>query len=156
MNLVMFWATVLSPIIGAIAIVVALHISNKSSKETQKQIEAIHNLLDIFVAAQNPTMLEAKKKYEQQLAQLNFQIEDSEEELEMAKNSFAFNSGVRIDVIDAREEVEERRKTLSNLLAKQKELNDLLDVINDYINKVYNDLGEINNTLNDFINKRRR
>lgn len=27
---------------------------------------------------------------------------------------------------------------------------------NDYINKVYNDLGEINNTLNDFINKRRR
>lgn len=136
MNLVMFWATVLSPIIGAIAIVVALHISNKSSKETQKQIEAIHNLLDIFVAAQNPTMLEAKKKYEQQLAQLNFQIEDSEEELEMAKNSFAFNSGVRIDVIDAREEVEERRKTLSNLLAKQKELNDLLDVINDYLNKV--------------------
>ena len=136
MNLVMFWATVLSPIIGAKAIVVALHISNKSSKETQKQIEAIHNLLDIFVAAQNPTMLEAKKKYEQQLAQLNFQIEDSEEELEMAKNSFAFNSGVRIDVIDAREEVEERRKTLSNLLAKQKELNDLLDVINDYLNKV--------------------
>ena len=90
----------------------------------------------MFVAAQAPTMLEAKNKYEQQLVQLNFQIEDAKEDLEMAKNSFAFSSGVRIEVIDAREEVAARRKTLSSLLEKQKELNDLLSVINAYLDKV--------------------
>ena len=57
----MFWATVLSPVIGIIAIIVALYISHKSSKEAQKQIEAVYNLLEVFVAAQAPTMLEAKK-----------------------------------------------------------------------------------------------
>ena len=136
MNLVMFWATVLSPIIGAIAIIVALYISHKSSKDAQKQLDAVYNLLDVFVAAQAPTMIETKRQYEQQLKQLNFQIKDAEEELEMAKNSFAFNSGVRIEVIEAREEVAERRKILSNLLAKQKELKDLLSVINVYLDKV--------------------
>ena len=136
MNSIMFWATVLSPVIGALAIIVALYISHKSSKDAQKQIDVIYNLLDVFVAAQNPSMLEAKKQYEQQLKQLNFQIEDAEEELEMAKNSFAFNSRVRIEVIEAEEEVAERRKILSNLLAKQKELKDLLSVINAYLDKV--------------------
>lgn len=136
MNLVMFWATVLSPVIGAIAIGVALYISHKSSKEAKNQIEAVYNLLDVFVAVQNPSMLEAKRQYEQQLAQLNFQIDNAKEELEMAKNSFAFNSSVRIEVIDAREEVAERRKILSSLLEKQKELNDLLSVINAYLDKV--------------------
>jgi len=132
----MFWATVLSPVIGAIAIGVALYISHKSSKEAKNQIEAVYNLLDVFVAVQNPSMLEAKRQYEQQLAQLNFQIDNAKEELEMAKNSFAFNSSVRIEVIDAREEVAERRKILSSLLEKQKELNDLLSVINAYLDKV--------------------
>ena len=47
------WATLLSPIISVIAIIVALHIARTSSKEAQKQIAAIRNLLDVFVAANN-------------------------------------------------------------------------------------------------------
>ena len=62
MNPTLFWATVLSPIVGVVAIIVALIIARRSSKETKKQIEAVYNLLDVFVAAQNPTMLEAKRK----------------------------------------------------------------------------------------------
>ena len=37
-NVIMFWATVLSPIVGVIAIIVALIIAHQSSKDTKKQI----------------------------------------------------------------------------------------------------------------------
>ena len=67
MNTVLFWATVLSPIVGVIAIIVALIVARSSTKEIKRQVDATYNLLDVFVAAQNPTMLEAKKQYEQQI-----------------------------------------------------------------------------------------
>ena len=70
----MLWATVLSPIVGAVAIIVALIIARRSSNETKRQISAVYNLLDVFVASQNPTMMEAKRKYEQQIAGLDKQI----------------------------------------------------------------------------------
>ena len=69
-----FWATLLSPIAGVIAIIVALIIANRSSRDAEKQVTAIHNLLDVFVAAQNPNMVEAMQHYKQQLAQLDEQI----------------------------------------------------------------------------------
>ena len=39
------WATLLSPIISVIAIIVALHVARSSSKDAQKQIAAIHFML---------------------------------------------------------------------------------------------------------------
>ena len=78
MNPTLFWATVLSPIVWVVAIIVALIIARRSSKETKKQIEVVYNLWDVFVAAQNPTMLEAKRKYELQLAELDKQIQEQE------------------------------------------------------------------------------
>ena len=60
MNTVLFWATVLSPIVGVIAIIVALIVARSSTKEIKRQVDATYNLLDVFVAAQNPTLLEAK------------------------------------------------------------------------------------------------
>ena len=42
------WATLLSPIISVIAIIVALRVARSSSKE---QIKAIRHLLDMFIAA---------------------------------------------------------------------------------------------------------
>ena len=47
---IMFWATVLSPIVGVIAIIVALIIAHGSSKDTYKQIKGIYNLLDVYIA----------------------------------------------------------------------------------------------------------
>ena len=77
-----FWATLLSPIAGVIAIIVALIIANRSSRDAEKQVTAIHNLLDVFVAAQNPNMVEAMQHYKQQLAQLDEQIGAVKEDLE--------------------------------------------------------------------------
>ena len=63
---IMFWATVLSPIVGVIAIIVALIIAHGSSKDVKSQIDAINKQIDIFIATQNPNMMEAKKYYENQ------------------------------------------------------------------------------------------
>ena len=54
------WATLLSPIISVIAIVVALKVAHSSSKDAQKQIAAIRHLLDVFVAANNLDIVERK------------------------------------------------------------------------------------------------
>ena len=45
------WATLLSPIISVIAIIVALRVASNSSKDAQEQIKAIRHLLDMFIAA---------------------------------------------------------------------------------------------------------
>ena len=44
------WATLLSPIISVIAIIVALRVARSSSKDAQEQIKAIRHLLDMFIA----------------------------------------------------------------------------------------------------------
>lgn len=98
MNSVLIWANILSPIVGVIAIVVALIIARRSSKETKRQIEAVYNLLDVFVAAQNPNMMEAKRKYEQQKAELDKQIQELEEEIQT--NNFPPPGGPLIGVYD--------------------------------------------------------
>ena len=136
MNLVMFWATVLSPIIGAIAIGVALYISHKSSEETQKQIDAVYNLLDVFVAAQAPTMLDVKQKYEQQIEQMNILIKDAQTEVEIASGPFWGRGGARIDDIETMEEVSKHKIYQENLLKEREEVKGKLDVINAYLDKV--------------------
>ena len=45
------WATLLSPIISVIAIIVALRVARSSSKDAQEQIKAIRHLLDMVIAA---------------------------------------------------------------------------------------------------------
>ena len=72
------WATLVSPIISVVAIIVALCVARSSSKDAQRQITAIHNLLDVFVAANNLDIVEAQRKYQRQLAELDRQIEDAQ------------------------------------------------------------------------------
>ena len=66
MDILIQWATLLSPIISVIAIIVALCIARSSSKDAQKQIDAIHNLLDVFIAANNLDIVDAQRKYQSQ------------------------------------------------------------------------------------------
>lgn len=131
----MFWATVLSPFIGAIAIGVALYISHKSSKEAQKQIDAIYNLLDIFIATQNPTMIEAKQKYEQQLSLVKQKIRIAKENLATAHSPF-MGRGPRIEDIEINYEVSQKQLELESLLEEQKELENKISVIQAYLDKV--------------------
>lgn len=132
---IMFWATVLSPIVGVIAIIVALVIAHQSSKDTQKQISGIYELLDVFVAAQNPQMTDAKRQLEQQLAQLEQQIKAADIDLQTVHNPF-YGRGPRIDDIEADMENQKRRDYLQSLLIAKKELESHLNSINTYLSKV--------------------
>ena len=126
------WATLLSPIIGVIAIIVALIIARSSSKDAQKQIKAIRHLLDVFVAANNLDIVEAQRKYQQQLIELNSKIEDAQMAVEIVS---PFVSGVRIERIMEAQEKERHIEHLNQLLAKRKEIEVNLALIQDYINK---------------------
>ena len=134
MDSVLSWATVLSPIVGVAAIIVALIIAQRSSKETKNQIAAVYNLLDVFVASQNPTMMEAKRKYEQQISDLNKQIHDLEDDIQTIHNHF-LGRGPLIEVYDELFEKNKQCEQLEVLETKRKELEGYLDMINAYIQK---------------------
>lgn len=132
---IMFWATVLSPIVGVIAIIVALIIAHGTSKDVQSQIEAINKQMDIFVAAQNPNMQEAKKYYENQLKQLAPQIQEVEFKLQTARSPF-YGRGPKIEDIEQDMQCEEYRRQMSILLNTKKEIENRLNLINLYLEKV--------------------
>lgn len=126
------WATLLSPIISVIAIIVALHIARSSSKDAQKQIAAIRHLLDVFVAANNLDIVEAQRKYQQQLVELDKEIEDAQMEVDIV---YPFVGGARIDHIIAAQEKAKQKAHLDQLLAKRREIEVNLSLIQDYVKK---------------------
>lgn len=126
------WATLLSPIISVIAIIVALHIARTSSKEAQKQIAAIRNLLDVFVAANNLDIVEAQRKYQRQLAELDKEIEEAQMEVDTV---YPFIGGARIDHIIAAQEKAKQNAHLNQLLSKRREVEVNLSLIQDYVKK---------------------
>ena len=132
---IMFWATVLSPIVGVIAIIVELIIAHGSSKDVKSQIDAINKQIDIFIAAQNPNMMEAKKYYENQLKQLELQIKEVEFSLQTAHSPF-YGRGPKIEDIEQDMLYEEYRKQMSILLNKKNEIENRLASINLYMEKV--------------------
>ena len=119
------WATLLSPIISVIAIIVALHVARSSSKDAQKQIAAIRHLLDVFVAANNLDIVEAQRQYHRQLADLDKEIEDAQSKFDTVS---PFIGGAKIQQIMA---VQEKIQ----LLAKRREIEVNLSLIQDYIKK---------------------
>ena len=82
---------ILTLIVSVIAVVVALWISRKSSKNAQKQIDAIHELLDVFVAVQNLNIFETQQKYKKQLEEVDREIEQINNVLP-ERNFFDINS----------------------------------------------------------------
>lgn len=126
------WATLLSPIISVIAIIVALYIARGSSKDAQKQIDAIRNLLDVFVAANNLDIVEAQRKYQRQLVELDNQIENAQFDVDTV---YPFVGGSLIDKIEAAQKKQGQIDRLNSLLAKRKEIETNLSLIDDYIKK---------------------
>lgn len=126
------WATLLSPIISVIAIIVALHVARSSSKDAQKQIAAIRHLLDVFVAANNLDIVEAQRKYQQQLVELDKEIDDAQMEVDIV---YPFVGGARIDHIIAAQEKADQKAHLDQLLAKRREIEVNLSLIQDYVKK---------------------
>ena len=126
------WATLLSPIISVIAVIVALRVANDSSKDAQDQINAIRHLLDVYVAANNLDIVEAQRKYQRQLAELNKEIEEAQTEVDIV---YPFIGGARIDHIIAAQEKTQQKAHLNQLLIKRKEIEINLSLIQDYIHK---------------------
>ena len=133
MDTVMFWAAVASPIVGVIAIIVAFIVSNSTTKKIQKQVDAVYELMDVFVAAQNPTMMEAKKKYEQQLAQLDQQIEAAKIDVETTNLPSRYVN--HLAAADAAESQLKRIQHLEGLIDQRKEVEGKLGLIQSYIQK---------------------
>ena len=131
-NILIQWATLASPIISVVAIIVALCVARSSSKDAQKQITAIHNLLDVFVAANNLDIVEAQRKYQRQLAELDRQIEAAQFDVDTV---YPFVGGSLIDKIEASKEKQGQINRLNGLLAKRKEIETNLSLIDDYIKK---------------------
>ena len=127
------WATILSPVIGTIAIIVSLCISRKSSQDAQRQINEIRNLLDVFIAVHNLDIFEAQRNYQQQLVEIDEEIEDAKTSVETAISPFV--GGARIDHIHEREDQIRYKKYLNQLLAKRKEIETQLALIDNYIKK---------------------
>lgn len=126
------WATLLSPIISVIAVIVALRVANHSSKDAQKQINAIRHLLDVFVAANNLDIVEAQRKYQQQLVELDNKIEETQMKVDTI---YPFVGGARIDHIIVEQEKAQQKAHLNQLLMKRKEIEVNLSLIQDYIHK---------------------
>ena len=127
------WATIASPIVGVLAIIVALFISHSTSKKIQKQVNAVYDLLDVFVAAQNPTIIEAKRKYEQQLRELDNMISEAEESLQIT-NPFLYQ-GSRIDMVMNLQNKKEIRDNIKELQNRRKKVQESLSLIQYYIDK---------------------
>ena len=135
MELILQIATIAGPIIGAIAIVVALCIANRSAKDAQKQIDELHNLLEVFVASQTPAMVQALQQYKQQINELDEQIEDGEFSLSCLKNDMRHWSGVGIDRIEVAQEEKQSKESIQELKEKRSTINRQIQLIETYLQK---------------------
>lgn len=138
-------ATIASPIIGVAAIIVALMISHRSSRDAQKQIDAIRqstkeqldamrDQMNVFMASQAPDMVESLSQYEQQLEELDKQIEDAEEEYNIV-NPFYGLGGARIDDIEYEQEKRGQAQNIAALKQKRKAVKRQIDLINSFLRK---------------------
>ena len=127
-----FWI-IASPVVGVAAIGVALWIASRSSREAKQQIKAVYNLLDVFVATQNPAIMDAKQKYEQQLAELDEKIDDLKEELDT--EVLLRRGAPTIEYIEAGAEKKKLLEQMEGLIKKHDETQLQLDLINAYIDK---------------------
>lgn len=131
---IFYWASIASPIVGVIAIIVSFIISHKASKDASRQVKAIYDLFDVFVAVQTPNMMKVKKQYEEQLKQLDVQISLAEEDLNTNHYPF-WGRGARIDDIEALEDKQERKRIYEELLLKREEVKNSMQLIQNYLDK---------------------
>lgn len=127
-------ATMASPIIGVAAIIVALWISHRSSRDAQKQIDAIREQMEVFMASQAPDMEKALDQYEQQLAELDEAIADAEDEYSIV-NPFYGRGGARIDDIEYEHKKKGQSQHIAALTQQRKDVKRQIDLIKSFLRK---------------------
>lgn len=135
MDTLLFWATMLSPIIGVIAIIVALIVSHSSTKKAQQQINAVYDLLNVFVASQTPTMIESKRKYEQQLSELDDMIKEQKEDMEIIHNPF-LSQGPLIEMVEDSWQRKEQYDQLATLKDNRNKIQKQINVIQTFFDTI--------------------
>ena len=134
-----FWiliATISGPIISAIAIIVALWISHSSSKDARKQIDELHNILEVFVASQTPSMIDALQKLKREEVDLRRRIGQAKRDFECQNNDVRLmGGGALIDKIEATEEAKQKGKDLAKLQNQHKEILQKINLIETYLQK---------------------
>ena len=135
MDTLLFWATILSPIIGVIAIIVALIVSHSSTKKAQQQINAVYDLLNVFVAAQTPTMIESKRKYERQLSELDELINVQKEDMEIIHNPF-LSQGPLIEMVEDSWQRKEQYDQLATLKDNRNKIQKQINVIQTFFDTI--------------------
>lgn len=135
MDTLLFWATILSPIIGVIAIIVALIVSHSSTKKAQQQINAVYDLLNVFVAAQTPTMIESKRKYERQLSELDELINVQKEDMEIIHNPF-LSQGPLIEMVEDSWQRKEQYEQLATLKDNRNKIQKQINMIQTFFDKI--------------------
>lgn len=153
-----FWilvATIASPITGVIAIIVALALSRSSSRDAQKQIDAMRqstkeqidairqstneqidamrNILDVFVASQAPNMIEALRKYKQQLKDVEEKISDAKDEFSVS-NPF-YGRGPKIEDIEYERTKRGQAQNIAKLEQQREAIKKQIDLIQAFLDK---------------------
>lgn len=117
-------ATIASPIVGVIAIIVALCIARSSAKHAQRQI-------DVFMAAQAPDMLEALGKYEQMLEEINSQINDAE--IRYKAESRFIRNGALIEEISYQESKKKQKQYLDKMISERERIELQIRLISSFL-----------------------
>ena len=117
------YIAILTFVASVIAIVVAWRVAKSSSKDAQRQINKIQELLDVFVAVQNLNISEVQKKYESELQQVEKELKGLDD-LSYERKFLSISSHMELKM--------QREK---ELLAKRKEIENNLLSIQNYIKK---------------------
>lgn len=125
-------ATIASPIVGVAAIIVALIISHRSSRDTQKQIDALQKQIDAYKVAQAPDKLEQFEQYKKQVEELDEQIEDAQQKYEVV-NPFFGRGGATIDDLIYLEDKKRQANELKQLKNKRKHIVKQIQLIESFL-----------------------
>lgn len=134
MELFLQIATIASPIIGVVAIMVALRISKKSSEEASHQLRKLEDMLDTFVAVENVKLVSIMQENEKSLNVLEPQIEELQNRL-LVTESGGITLIEKIENISNKEKIQNE---LHVLLKMKEELELEKSLIISYLQKVKN------------------
>lgn len=107
--------------------------SVKASEEAQKQIAAITQLLDVFMIANTPQILETKHKYEQELKRLNDQIAEIKDRSEIVRYPWGYRCGM--DAIEDREQGRKFQEKIEELNREKERVESVLSELQKFLNK---------------------
>ncbi|MCQ2274939.1 MAG: hypothetical protein MJZ86_09125 [Bacteroidales bacterium] len=109
------------------------HASVKASEEAQKQISAITQLLDVFMIANTPQILEIKHKYELDLNKIKSRIVEVKEKSVIVRYPWGYRNIT--DEIDDREQGRKFQEQLSELNSEKERLEYILNILQEFLKR---------------------